>query len=341
MNSKTLMITLAAAAVVTAIGVGINQSGQGQSDFGSDQLLPELGAAAQSIDSIKIESAGNQLIVQSHKQDNQWVIDNLDNYVADTAQLSTMVNALKDARKVEAKTAKPDNFHHLGLRDITDSESQAVLVSVSGGGKSWQLLIGKPAKNGSGQYVRLAGDNQTWLIDKAISKPDKAEDWINDKLFDFTVDDIQSVALSGKFDYVLSKADKEAGNFALGSLPEGHKLKYDSITGSVPRSVANLRFDAIKPTGDWTTPTESQSITVSLFAEQEATAKSVQMTVAKQGEQYLAKLSGDNPLWLDWVYQISEYNYSQLVKDPMDYLDPIEPAEEAAPTPVLTDGGGQ
>ena len=327
MNKNTLIMTLAAAGIVTAIGVGIKQSDQGQTDMGSDHLLPELAEKAQQVERIKIESAGNTLVVESHKTEAGWVIDNLGNYVADVDDLSGLLNALKDARKVEAKTAKPVNFHHLGLRSIDDAESKASLITLTAGGQSYKVLVGDPAKAGSGQYVRMADDNQTWLIDKGITKPEKAEDWVNDKLFDFAQKDIQSVTLSGKYNYALTKADAEASNFTLDSVPEDYKLKYDSIVDAVPRNVSNLRFEALTPAAQWVEPAEGegQTLTVELFESD----KSITLATSKVEDKYYLKLSGDNPLWNDWIYQISEYNFNQLVKDKMDYLDAPQPEAPA------------
>ncbi len=335
MNSKTLLMTLVAASVVTAVGVNIATSQQGQVDMDSPRILPELLANAGSLDHIKIESGGNTLLVESHKEGDKWVIDNLGNYDADTAKLSSLIKALKNARKVEEKTAKPANFHHLGLRDITQEHSKAVMVSVSGGGKDYKLLVGNAAKAGTGQYVRLAEQNQTWLINLAIDKPEKAEDWVNTKLFDFTVDDIQSVSLSGKYQYALSKADKEKTSFTIDSVPPTHKLKYDSIVDAVPRNLTGLKFEQLKAVADFKAEAaaDSQSIVVKLFEGD----SEIGVTVSKVADEYYAQLTGSNPLWNQWVYQISEYSYNQLAKDKMDYLDSIEPAKEnmVAPSPGL------
>ena len=321
MDKKAFTLTLAAALVVTAIGVSINQSQQGSADLDNPLLLAGLADGAASLAQIKIEASGNKLIVDSKKQQDKWVIDNLGAYTADTAQLASLINALKDAHKVEAKTAKPALFHHLGLRDISDPQSQAVLVSLSGGGKTYQLLVGNNAKSGKGQYVRLMGDNQTWLIDQQITKPEKAEDWINTKLFDFTLADVQSVSLSGKHSYVLTKADKTAQAFELGSIPQTHKLKYDSILDALPRSIATLSFEQLMPVADWQTSiaADSQTLDVQLFDETQ-----VKLILASVADKYYAHIKGDNALWNNWVYEISEYSYNQLVKDKVAFFDVIE-----------------
>jgi hypothetical protein len=335
MNKKTLLITLCAASIVSAVGVYIATSQQGQVDMDSPRVLPELFSNAGSLDHIKIESGGNTLLVESHKEGDKWVIDNLGNYDADTAKLSSLIKALKNARKVEEKTAKPANFHHLGLRDVSEEHSKAVLVSVSGAGKDYKLLVGNSAKAGTGQYVRLNGQNQTWLINLAIDKPEKAEDWVNTKLFDFTVDDIQSVSLSGKYQYDLSKADKEKTNFTLDSVPATHKLKYDSIVDAVPRNLSGLKFEQLQAVADFkaTEATDKQTIAVKLFAADGDGDGEIGVTVSKIEEQYYAQLTGSNPLWQQWVYQISEYSYNQLAKDKMDYLDVIEAPKADVVTP--------
>jgi hypothetical protein len=331
MDKKTLLLTLGAAAVVTVVGIGISNSQKAQVDLDSPLVLPDLVKTATSLNKIKIESAGNKLLISSHKEADKWVIDNLGNYDADTEKLSTLITALKNARKVEGKTAKPDKFHHLGLRDISDAESKAVLITVAGEGKEFKLLVGNSAKAGTGQYVRLAGESQTWLINKAISKPEKAEDWVNTKLFDFELDDIQSVALTGKHEYALTKADKEAKNFSFDKVPETYKLKYDSVVDSIARSIVNLKFEALVPMSEHTATPDSQKLAVKLF-EQDT---QITLRVSKAGEKYYAKLTGANPLWQDWAYEISEYNFNQLVKDKADFLDPLEPpkAQEILPAP--------
>jgi hypothetical protein len=332
MDRKTLLLTLLAAVVVSGVGVCLNLSQQGSADLNNPLVLPELADKAGELTHIRIEAAGNRLIVDSKKQQDKWVIDNLGGYDADIGQLSRLINALKDAHKVEQKTAKPALFHHLGLRDISDPQSQALLISLSGEDGEHQLLIGSNAKNGDGQYVRVVGENQTWLIDQTIEKPQKAVDWVKTTLFDFTLEDIQSVALTGQQIYNLSKADKEQPYFTLDSIPATHKLKYESILDAIPRNISTLDFEQITPIADWSASISenSQTLAVKLFDERE-----VKLTLVKVDDKHYGHIKGDNPLWSQWVYQISEYAYEQLVKDKVEFLDLVESQiESAAGTPA-------
>ncbi|MFT4928315.1 MAG: hypothetical protein ACI8WB_004434 [Phenylobacterium sp.] len=343
MDKKTLSLTLLAGVVVGGIGIAISQSQQGTVDLDNPLVLPELAAKASELNHIRIESAGNQLVVDSEKQQDKWVINNLGGYHADTVQLAKLINALKDAHKVEAKTSKPTLFHHLGVRDLTDAQSKAVLISLStGGDKEYQLLVGDDAKNGKGQYVRLVGDNQTWLIDKTITKPEKAVDWVDSKLFDFTLEDIRSVKLSGQHEYIVSKADKDKDNFELDAIADTHQLKYDSVLDALPRGIASMSFEQLMPAADWKTSLagNSQTLVVTLFAgesadeaegESKGVDKQITLILAKADDKHYAHLKGDNPLWANWVYEISENTYSQLVKDKEAFLDKKvvdEPAPE-------------
>lgn len=348
MNKKTLALTLGAAVVVSGVGVMMSNSNQPSAEFETAKVLPALAEQAGQLTRIKVEVAGNTLVVESHLADGKWLIDNLGNYTADTQKLSELINSLKDAKKVESKTAKPKLFHHLGVRDITNPESNATQVTLEVAGKSYQVLVGDSAKNGAGQYVRLAGDNQTWLIDQAIDKPENAQDWVDNKLFDFAIEAVKSVNLSGKFSYGLSKADKEQTNFALDNMPDTHQLKYDSIADGVPQALASLTFDDLVKLTDLPAFSDTQTLSVTLF-DNNSTIDVVigkhQTAVAgdEKGEdagelaneseaapevesKYYAKLTGNNPLWQQWAYEISEYNYNQLAKDKTDLLD--EKADE-------------
>ncbi len=321
MDNKALMLTLGAAVVVGGLGVSLYNAQQGTQELATGLLLPQLSDNATAVDRIKITSGGNTLVVESHKAGDKWVIDSLDGYSANVEPLSELINRLKDAKKIEAKTAKPEQFHHLGLRDISDEQSKAVMVTVSAGDKSYQVLLGDNAKQGSGQYVRLGGDNQSWLIDKAIDKPDKAEDWVETKLFDFEQKDIQMLKYSGQFSYELSKKDAEQENYSLTPIDAGYKLKYDSITSAAARSIASLKFEALTPQAQLNDFTPAQSIDVSFFDDK----GQLTLQLAKVGDNHYLQLKGDNPLWQKWAYQIGEYQYNQLVKDPKDYLEEDKP----------------
>ena len=338
MNKKTLALTLGAAVVVSGVGVMMSSSNKPSAEFEAVKVLPELGEQAGQLSRIKVETAGNTLVVESHLNDGTWLIDNLGNYTADTQKLSGLINSLKDAKKVEPKTAKPNLFHHLGLRDINDSESNATQVTLEVAGKSYRLLVGDSAKNGAGQYVRMAGDNQTWLIDKAIAKPDSAKDWVNSKLFDFALEDVKSVNLTGKYSYGLTKADKAQTSFTLDSVSDTHQLKYDSIVDGLPRSLAGLTFDNLVKLSEVPELIEVQTLTVTLFDNDSTidvlvgktqSADSTEEGAEQSNSKYYAKLTGSNSLWQQWAYEISEYNYNQLVKDKMDFLDAKESVEEA------------
>lgn len=331
MNNKTLLVTLGAAVVIGGIGIGLYDSKKSSGDLQSPLILPELASVAANIEHIKLASAGNKLVVESHKDGGQWLIDNLGNYNADIGPLSTLINNLKDARKIEAKTAKPELFHHLGLRDISDGQSKAMLVSISGGGKEYKLLIGDSAKSGSGQYVRVAGENQTYLVDKSFNKPDKAEDWVKTKLFDFELTDIASVSLEGVQQYSLTKADKEQASFALSPIPQTHELKYESITDALPRSVANLGFEALVPMAQKADVASEQTIVVKLFDN----PQTIELGLSKVEDKHYVTVKGDNPLWSQWAYELTDYNYNQLIKAKNDYLNEIKtaqaPAEQEVP----------
>lgn len=327
MDKKTLGFTLVAAVVVTAVGVTINQSNQGTVDLDSPLILPGLGADAATLNRVSIESAGNNLVVEGVMKDGKWVIGNLGDYSANTEKLSAVIEALKSARKVEAKTSKPEAFHHLGLRDLSDPQSIAALVTLTGSSGKHQILVGDKGKSGNGQYVRLVDDNQTWLIDKQIEKPGKAEDWIVRSMFDFGFDDIQSLKISGRYDYSLLKETQESKNFVVSPMPDNHEMKYASVADTPVRILGNMTFNALLPLDQWQDSwnASASKVTISLFDNKQTT-----MTLVRAGEEeHYVRVEGDNPLWQDWAYQISPHAHAQLVKDQMEFLD----VKEAPATP--------
>ena len=95
-----------------------------------------------------------------------WVLPAKAGYPADRLRLSALLEALAEARKVEAKSANPKNHALLGLAER--GEGQALRLSLlRQSGEPLVLLVGKDAQHG-GSFVRRLGDPQAWLIDKRL-----------------------------------------------------------------------------------------------------------------------------------------------------------------------------
>ena len=240
------ILTLAGVGVLSlGLGLYLTQEQKGDSEFVQAPLLPRLAQHANGLSSIKVETAGNTLVVEALKKDGQWSVTNLDGYQADTQALGNLIQSLKDAELVEPKTQKAAFYERLGLRDISDEKTQATAVTLSGDGYSQRLLLGNLTRSGSGQYARLAEQAQSWLLNTRIDVPLSASEWIDNTPLTLGYDEIKQVQVQGEQAFRLHR-DEKAANFVLDQIPEGKKLQYESAANALARNLSQLSVEGVR-----------------------------------------------------------------------------------------------
>lgn len=329
MNKQTPIVLAVAGAVALGAGLMLAESNSGQTAFESQPLIPELNAQAESLSAIKVEDA-NGLIVVVKKLGDQWVIENLDGYPAKVDSVAKFVKELVDVERIEQKTANPDKFHRLGLRDVTDEDSQAAKITISAD-KDYSVLLGNYPKTGGGRYARLADDNQSWLINAKLYLPTEANTWVDRDLIDFAESEIKQIVVKGESELTMSR-DNSDTDFTT-ALDEGKQLKYPGILGQLSNSVAGLRFDkpAALDAQLWNDSKSSLVIDVALFNETNVKLKIIsteqthwlRLSAATNIAEQQATVSQWNQDWQIWQYQLADYAFSDLNKQLIDFVEDI------------------
>src|SRR5690606_7702151 len=137
---------------------------QPQSVASRDLLLPQLQGRLDGVTALDVQVPG-QPDVRLARKDGIWVLPAKADYPAAGQPVATLLRALAEARKVEAKTANPELHGRVGLADKGEAGEQGSRIKVERGSEApLELLVGKPAQQGKGQLVRFYGDNQVWLV---------------------------------------------------------------------------------------------------------------------------------------------------------------------------------
>ena len=121
-----------------------------------------------------------------------------DNYSADVGKVRELLLAVADARVLEEKTANPERYEALGVRDPEEVGSVGVQLSIGGtiggNGTAADLIVGN-LNQGAYRYVRRAGDARSLLIDANPEVPDDDSDWLATELVDLAAAEIESVTV--------------------------------------------------------------------------------------------------------------------------------------------------
>ncbi|HEX7117768.1 MAG TPA: DUF4340 domain-containing protein [Longimicrobiales bacterium] len=158
MSEKSLKILAGTVAVLLVLYV-VTALGSGS----PDAAAADGGALAAALEqagtgepaSIRIVSADDT--VELRREADGWTVDG---YAADTARVSDLLAALRDARIGHLASSNVENHARLG---VTDSAARVLEVATDDGAPV-RLLVGDAGPSYDGAYLRLPGRDEAYLV---------------------------------------------------------------------------------------------------------------------------------------------------------------------------------
>jgi len=318
MNKQLLGLGFIASVAVVA-GLWLHYEGV-QPRLPDDFLFADLVEEAANISHITISNHDGE-VFSAVLEAGQWhaVLKNASGrYPAEPNKLSELVNNMMQARLIEAKTSKKENYHHLGLQALGIEDSLASLVTLSTAHKRWQVLVGKQANIGNGQYVRLPNDPQSWLINQELSLPLEETSWLKQPILPFDEASFATISRIDNAQWTIEKTGSKR-HFSLKNMPSGRELKYQSVLDSVASNLADLNFDKLQPFEEsfWASLAPMASLRVTTH-----TAESFDITLAERDDITYVKFISNEPqaYWGNWVFEVSKLSALQLTKNLENFL---------------------
>jgi hypothetical protein len=246
MNSATIKWLAAAAIALLAVMFVVDRSNQSDTVAGGERLLPELREQLDDVDKIVVTGNDEQDVVTVERDGENWTVLEKGGFGADIGKLRETLLAMADARKLERKTSNPERLSQLGL-DGPESGSGTKL-EIAGEGFSYALIVGNTAQS-KNRYVRMADDNQAWLIDKNPQLPDSGNSWLASELLDLDASRIRSVTVrhdDGET-IIISKEAAEDSNFTVADIPDGRELSYATVANGLAGVLKGLTLEDVRP----------------------------------------------------------------------------------------------
>lgn len=253
MNANTIKWLAVAAVALMALMFVIDRSNQSDTIAGGELLLPELKQRLNDVNSFVVtgnseeNAAGN--VVTILRDGEHWTIQQKGGFSADLGKLRETLLALAEARKLEQKTSNPERLAQLGL-DGPDAGG-GTRLDISGTDFSYALIIGNEAQS-KNRYVRLADDNQAWLIDRNPALADSASGWLASELLDIDPSRIKSVTVQHQDgeQITLSKETAQDSTFVVAEIPEGRELSYATVANGIAGVLQGLELEDVRRTSD-------------------------------------------------------------------------------------------
>ena len=196
-------------------------------------LLPQLqGDVTGQLTELKIAKGDDQLVMVKKGQD--WFVQG--GFYADTAPMMQLLQALRSAEKIEAKTSNPENFKQL---ELSDDDLKVSLIA--GDSTMAAVHLGKKATAPGASFARLAEENQTWLVTAIDQVAYMSDDWQLKTLIDESADKVAQVRIdNGTEDVLEIKRDEITGEWKMLNIPKGKQAKVASSLLSVASGLTGL-----------------------------------------------------------------------------------------------------
>lgn len=250
MNSRKLLILSVGALVVIAAGLWL-ASAQFSTRSGDSYaaLYPALEQQLDSITAIHLFKPGDTRAVELARKDSGWTVTERAGYPADQSKLHKLLLGISDAKLYEEKTSNPDNYASLGVEDVSSPDASGVRIELVGTKEPVDLIVGKPAGSAKSQYVRRAGEPQSWLIDASIDTSIAPEAWVRKEIIDISANRIQSASVraDGGKDYAAAKNSRTDADFAVEGLPKGKEISSPSAANGLATALVGLTLADVQP----------------------------------------------------------------------------------------------
>ncbi|UVE16701.1 DUF4340 domain-containing protein [Pseudomonas sp. LS44] len=282
-----------------------------------EPLLPTLQGRLSEVAALEVSSPG-QPLVRLERRDNVWLVPAKAAYPASAAAVNSLLRALGEARKIEAKTRNPQLHAQLGLVEKGPQQAARINLQVAGG-QPLGLLVGKPAQQGEGQLVRLVGDDQVWLIDKPISLPVEEQQWLDRRVAAIPFASIKRITVRYANGDRLSVYRDQASesNFKVDPLPAGQRPPYEAAANGMANLFGRLEFADAAPLAQ----VQFKTPALLEFELESFSAGQLSGALYAQGEQFWMTLSKRSdfdaeqlPAKADWAYRIETEQYRALAK---------------------------
>jgi hypothetical protein len=355
MSPKTLMVLAAAVAVLTLLAILGQRGGDGAATSRGEKLVPALQEALNDIERITLTTGGGDVAATLERRADGWVVADKAGYRADVAKIRAGIVALAEARVLEEKTANPESHARLGVEDVAGDSAAGLAIAIAAANRTLPTVILGNAEGSKFRYARLAGEPQSYLIDRDPELPRDAAEWVDATIVDVRGERIERVTITHPDGEVvaIAKPDRSAANFEVADVPAGRELSYPGVANVIGNALRELKLEDVASASAATAPDEETVVEYRTFDGLIVTVRgaeegdmswiSIDATVDPQragvpGEQNAddddAEASTDAPddvaaeaqrirqRTAGWRYRIAGYQYDQLTRRMADLLKP-------------------
>lgn len=251
MKSRTVIILVVLAIAAVAMTAMLERERPDQADsLVGERLLPDLEGQLNDITALRVVASGDAGTATITREESGWVVTEKSGYAADASAIRQFLIRLAEARVLEEKTSNPALYGRLGVGDV-GADGGGVQLSLEGLVSPRSVIVGNlETRAGRGTYLRLAGGEQSYLVDAELDPPGTAVEWLDRNLFDVPADDVRAITVRQDDGEFLRIARGDTGLEVL-DLPEGRSLSSPTAPQSMGGVLKALTFEDVTRAQDF------------------------------------------------------------------------------------------
>ncbi len=242
---------IVAASCWIALGKRYQESTLGQHE--GKLVFPELQSQVNTISDIEVTRSTGQFVLS--RQGNGWANMGIGGYPAQAAHIDQVIAALAGLRYVAPKTERNHLHPKLGVEDVAaGAVSTRVAIRNTTGALLADVIVGKPKQGGrasdqKGGYIRLPGDQRSWLAEGSPDVRFDAVEWSDREVINLEANGLTNLTLRhADGDVVaLSRNKPTAPKLNLKDPPAGTKVRHQFQIDYLAGLFEAVRFDDAKP----------------------------------------------------------------------------------------------
>jgi len=350
---RNLAVLAAAAAVafLLALLAVWQQSSDSGNPAAPTEFIPGFAKQVRNAAHLRVASKSGAFDV-AFVPEKGWVVPQRGNYPASFDLVQRTLVGLAALQTIEAKTARSEWFHFVGLDAPPNGDGVLISVADDKGKELASLIAGKSEDIGDpsgavGLFVRRPNENQSWLTRSVFEPRAALTDWLDKTVMDIDRSRIRAVDVAPADNgptFTVSRLDPSKPDFILTPIPPGKAVSDPTIPDGIASVITGFGFDDVQPA----TRLDFGSAHVAHVTTLTFDGLKVTVNVLKSGADYWATIAAEadvgkpdaakeaaaiNAHAAGWAYKLPAFK-GQLFMITLDSLLKT-PAAPNAPAPTL------
>ncbi len=255
---KITSLTIMGVITVVLIGAALWISHQQErASSPMERLFPDLLAAINDVSELQVSAQGGTSTML--RRGDVWSVKEKHHYPADLGTIREALIGLAELQILEAKTAKPERYATLGVRDVDveGSVSTEVTLKDVAGQIMAEVVVGhtRPAGDNTRQqevFVRTPGDPQTWLAIGNVLTEHNPDEWLDKAFLHIEPKRVRRVSVTHQDQsrLVLEKDQPDSLDYHVVDLPEGREVRSQFTVNNIVSTITSLSLQDVHPKSD-------------------------------------------------------------------------------------------